>query len=369
MSHASARRGGKSAAYTYHELNEKDECNLFLSVAAYVGGLIGGIVLNMTPIYLPSVLRNAFLFKDTLYWKVLLVFIAVTALTNALCAIVRKGITRSYSGHGFVSGLIGSFLLGVGMALSQSDPLLLLVQLGTFTQSACCTAVGCLLAAITLCLTFDKFPRDKLKFKPQYLDGIKSGKIPYFVLAIPIGVACGAGAYFMETKAPFMHQGPKEFEANTIYSPHFVGAALSLVQFPLLLLFCKSIQGFCSWIGVISYPLNQLAMCTKSRRNGYVRFTGSLTSSWTILMGLGFYFGSLASGVFNLKNAFLSQEGASPLYSILGGFLMIFGALFAGGDAFSLCTGAANLHVPSVVNLLFMVTGAYSASTILGTGL
>jgi len=360
--------GNKSGVYTYHEIDDRDECNLFMSLTASVVGFVAGLVVHMYPVYLPSVLKDSFLFKDFIYYKLMISTLCVCLLINGIHSLFKKGITRSWSGTGCISGMIGALLLGSGMALSLSDPMLLFVQLATLTSSSMFTAIGCLVGALCWGLIYDLLPRDDLRIKPQYIDGICKGKVVFAAVAIPLSVATGGLLWFMEYMTYYSELTAlkKEFFRPTLfYSPYFVGLCLALLQFPLSAVFCKSLQGFCSWIATTAFPLNQASRACNMKLPGYIRFTGSLSASWSILMGIGLFFGSFAAGAFRLKNTYWVEAGPEWYYSLSGGALMIIGSIFCGGDGFTLIGGISNLHIPSYINFGMMVLGAWGTSMLL----
>eukprot|EP00915_Cephaloidophora_sp_WS-2016_P011689 GHVH01017092.1.p1 GENE.GHVH01017092.1~~GHVH01017092.1.p1 ORF type:complete len:374 (+),score=49.91 GHVH01017092.1:283-1404(+) len=357
---------GSKAVYTYHEIDDRDECNLFMSVTAALVGMGAGIVCHMTPVYLPSVLNDSFAFRNTLFWKMIFSVIAGALVFNAITSILKKGITRVWSGNGVITGIVGAIILGAGMAMSQSDPMLLFVALGTFTKSSMFTFAGALLGAMSWGFIYDLIPKEKTRLKPQYFDAMCKGKIAFFVVALPVACCFAAGAFCMDKFGKsYKSEGPLLFHASLLYSPYFVGGALALLQLPLAVFFCKSLQGFCSHLATVAFPINQIGRACNLKLPGYIRFTGSLSSSWSILMGLGIFFGSMAAGVLGLKNAYFVEEGSSMMWSVLGGFLMMIGSIYAGGDVFALSAGVANLHIPSFINLGVVVLGAFGTTKVM----
>jgi len=367
--HAAPR---KTAVYTYHEIDDRDECNVFMSLAACIIGFAAGLVIHMYPVYLPTVLSDSFIFKDFIYYKLVISVLCVGLLCNSLFSICRKGITRSWSGNGIFTGLAGAFVLGSGMALCRSDPMLLFIQLATFTPSSYWTALGALCGALSWGLIYDLIPKETLKFHPQYLDGLCKGKVVFAAIGIPLSLIAAGSLFAMEMLTNYEELELLKtdfFRPTLFYSPYFVGLCLALLQFPLTALFCKSLQGFCSWIATTAFPLNQLgkACNCNNKLPGYIRFTGSLSASWSILMGIGLFFGSFAAGAFRIKNVYWVEEGADMLPAFFGGFLMIMGAIYCGGDSFTLVSGITNLHIPAALNFGMMILGAWATTTLVKT--
>jgi len=346
------------AVYTYHEVDDREECNLFLSLSAITTGFCGAMLLHMTPVYLPSVLRENFSFHSTLLYKLLLTILTVGLLFNSLYSLMRGGITRPWSGGGLITGALGAMILGCGMALSRSDPLILFLQLGTLTWSSLYAMTGALIGAISWGLIYDLLPREQLRIKPQYIDGI-CDKTPFAAIGIPMCAVAAGSVYALEYYHSYTREGPLLFKTSLWFSPYFVGGCIALLQLPLSVFFCKSFQGFCSWISAMAFPINQLGKLCDAKLPAYIRFTGSLSTSWSLLMGIGMFFGSLSMGVFNIKNAYFIEEGPCMAMSMTGGFLMSLGAIYSGGDAFTLVNGMANLHMPSYINGCLVFLGAW----------
>jgi len=358
----------KNAVYTYHEIDDRDECNVFMSLGACIIGFAAGLVIHMYPVYLPTVLSDSFSFRDLIYYKLIISVLCIGLLCNSLFSICKKGITRTWSGNGVFTGLAGAFILGSGMALCRSDPLLLFVQLATFTPSSFTTALGALFGALCWGLLYDFIPKETLKFHPQYVDGICKGKVVFAAIGIPASFLAAGSLFVMESVTNYeeIELLRKDFFRPTLfYSPYFVGICLALLQFPLTALFCKSLQGFCSWIATTAFPLNQAARVCNLKLPGYIRFTGSLSASWSILMGIGLFFGSFAAGAFQVKNTYWVEEGAATVPAFCGGFLMIMGAIYCGGDAFTLVSGITNLHIPAALNFGMMIFGAWATTSLL----
>jgi len=346
------------AVYTYHEVDDREECNLFLSLAALFAGFGGAMLLHMTPVYLPSVLRESFSFNSTLLFKLLMTILTVGLFNNSLYSLARGGITRPWSGGGLITGALGAIILGCGMAISRSDPLLLFLQLGTLTWSSLYVMIGALAGALTWGLVYDLLPREQLRIKPQYLDGI-CPKTPFASVGLPMCLLAAVSVFLLENGHSFKREGPILFKTDMWFSPYFVGSCIALIQFPLSVFFCKSFQGFCSWIATIAFPINQLGKLCNMKLPAYIRFTGSLSTSWSLLMGIGMFFGSLSMGVFNIRNTYFVEEGSCMTMSLTGGFLMSLGAIYSGGDAFTLVNGMANLHIPSYINGCLVFLGAW----------
>jgi len=368
------RRHSKAEAkttniYSYHEIADKDECNLFMSMAALFVGLAAGLVIHMYPVYLPTVLTDSFMFEDFIFYKLIFSALTVNLLVTSCYSICRKGISRPWAGNGFFTGGIGAMIMGGGMAISKSDPLLLFVQLGTATKSSLFTAGGCLLGALCWGIIYDAIPRDNVMIKPQYIDGFCRGKVAYAAVAVPLSICCGLFLFYLESVTNYeeiMILKRKFISPNLFYSPYFVGMCLALLQFPLSAIFTKSLQGFCSWIAVVAFPLNQMCKVCGIKMPGYIRFTGSYSASWSILMGMGLFVGSVGAGAIQLKNTYWIEDGPEWYFAMTGGFLMIVGSIFCGGDAFTLVGGIANLHIPSYINFGMMLLGACGTTRLMG---
>jgi len=368
-SHSDKKIGrAKKTIYSYHEVADKDECNLFMSIAALLVGVGAGIVIHMYPVYLPTALKDSFIFRDYIFYKLIFSALTVNLFVTSLYSICRQGISRPWAGNGFFSSGIGALILGAGMALCKSDPFLLFVQLGTATESSLYTVAGCLLGALTWGMIYDAIPRDNYMIKPQYIDGFCKGKVSYSLIAMPLSLFFGVFLIYLEYLTNYEEIEiikKKPISTSVLYSPYFVGFCLALLQFPLSVIFTKSLQGFCSWIACVAFPMNQIGKMFGMRMPGYIRFTGSYSASWSILMGLGVFFGSVAAGAFQFKNAYWIEDGPEWYFAMLGGFLMIVGSIFCGGDAFTLIGGIANLHLPSYINFGMMLLGACGMSQLI----
>jgi uncharacterized protein len=297
--------------------------------------------------FLPSAITGQMVFK---VWIVLKMFISAVGMSmvtqGAMNLLLQREFDRSRGYKkkraGFLRVVVGSCVLGIGMALGGSGPTMLPAQIGGGVNTAWVTLLGMLAGGLVFS-AIDKFA-PSIFANPEgdemMTADTKFTPFRYELLAIPLGIVMlcvSVGLEFVVTQSDDearMGLGPLP------WYPTIAGSIVGLGQIPMRLIGGHGQGGSMSLMTVIGTltcgvlsPAYRLVSFAQAWQFGFV---------W-----IGTTLGSLASSQIN---DFPYPDGVPYWRAAVGGFFMLFGARVAGG-----CTcghgvsGFAELSLESAV--------------------
>jgi len=207
--------------------------------------------------------------------------------------------------------------------------------------------------------TFTKKPIESTSFftwgrlSPAYLTLDSWLGLPYWILAAVFGVVLAVVVFLLEYFMPYttelkflFDQYPRTgvFWADIAWPPYVSGIMVGLLQLPgltLLTTLIGSSSGFTMFSSMMLYFLREKNEFVKQRIADRINFFQPLYLLAAVLGGTA----AAAS-----SSSLHINDGLSLWLSLIGGFLIVFGAQFAGG-----CTsghGISGMHVLSVASML-----------------
>jgi len=324
---------------------------------------MAGFAISKTEMYIPTSIRSALQFDSESIYLVLLSFMITMLAGNIIANILDRDNRIHIGDRGLVLSVLGSLLMGIGMACAGSELLTLWVQIGTGCEAALWICIGAMSAGLTFFLVLGHIRDSSRLFREPFLDRLVSRKKNIFpfvagtVLVILLGV-CGLVNIDGVTKGPkpkIEDFVPDPRKSN--WSPYAAGCLLGLSAIPLRIFYRARLQGYCGFISLICFPVNQICCMLNIKRDSYIAYTGSFESLWVLFMGVGVSLGALLSA--SLSNDLAKIKCKDWVQPFVGGYVMMAGALLADGDLFSHLQGVADLHIPSMFNVACVSAGAF----------
>lgn len=346
--------------YPYHT----DTFVKYILVAAV--GLMFGIALEKSRVHEPTMLRNQLILKKYIYLKLFLAIVATGMFVLSLLAMLPVsrlafvrgciGFFNQFSDRGISSSLLGGLLLGSGMAIAGSCPVLVFCQVGAAVPNACYTLGGCAVGVIVYGLFKDMFHSISHPKVPESSNPWVQS--PYFVMALPIVAMFGVLVCALEILLPWdVEIKPREtdidnFLESKAWPPYVCGILIGLLQLPMLLSMNRTLAISESLSGAMSLfalgPLAKFApkMCGSRTRN---------SEKWQILFALAIIVGAYLSS--QMSRTFSSVKGVPPSYAFTGGLLFMLGTEIAGGGT---CEhGFTGWSFLSIISFLLMSTSFF----------
>ena len=332
---------------------------LQITVTTVCMGLVFGSTFAKSHVFEPLIIRKQFIFTNFIMLKMFLAAMGTGALCLAVlsrtctkqfddCRRAWESVTRT---RGWLTGTItGTFVLGMGMAIAGACPGMVLSQVGSGVENSGLTVAGGLLGALIYGLLQQRIEVYWLRRGPQgptkfvYFD--KFINKPYHLFATSLGVGCILFAIILEILVDWRKDLPERLQSalasdicdpssfNPLLCPALPSSAcgilLGLLQIPAVLVigtFLGSATSYqvCSSVWAIPFA--------KSVRKNFpyiASFASPSVAKWWQLGYCGF---AIIGSFFweSLVGDFGKSPGVTPASSILGGFLMIFGARMAAG--------------------------------------
>jgi len=371
---------------------------LLIAVTTVLMGLIFGSTFAKSHVFEPLIIRKQFIFANFIMLKMFLAAMGTGALCLAVlsrtsrkqfdaCRTAWESVART---RGWLTGTVtGTFVLGMGMAIAGACPGMVLSQVGSGVPNSGLTVAGGLLGALTYGLLQHRIEVQWLQKGPQgptkfvYFDNLI--KKPYHIFAIILGVACIFFAAALEFLVDWRKDLPERLQStlasdvcdpssfNPILCPalpsSICGVVLGILQIPAVLIvgtFLGSATSYQVCSSVWAIPFRSAI----NKNFPYIAsFASPSVSKWWQLGYCGFaILGSFFWEI--LVEDFGKAPGVSTASSIIGGFLMIFGARMAAG-----CTsghgisGCAIGMIQSFIGVPAMFAGGIIVGVIWNFGL
>jgi uncharacterized membrane protein YedE/YeeE len=266
--------------------------------------------------------------------------------------------------------LIGSTLLGIGMAVSGACPGTVAAQLGAGVYEAIFTVIGAMIGGTVFMLSESALDSPKKADPTATLE--KRWKLPYATVALPLSAALGAFVYVLEKIRPWTSENRVALAAvgmsaatpfslsNQIWPPYVAGALIGLLQLFNVQLLTHNIGCSSSYMTVLAQAAYNLV---PESLHKHIHLALQKRSGLSNLMQPTFVAGAiLGSYLAGSAIHIASPLFTSPIRSFLGGTLLIFGARVANG-----CTsghgisGFSNLNWRSFLAVGGMFIGAFAA--------
>lgn len=324
-------------------------------------GAAFGLLVRSSGVYSPTAIRGQMIFHYNIMFKMFmgglcgsaLAFVVLQRLHPERFDKVRE--TKGFGDKGALAAVVGGMIQGVGMTLSGSCPGMIYAQLGAGSATAPIVMLGGMAGAAAYALLHpyikplldsDFVHTLEGKFESMHLDRVLFGgryaESALGLAAVAVAVASGFEYLFPSPEIP-------GYDLNPILAGTLVGS----LQLPLFLV-VDSFLGMSSGYSVLSSQALRLlpdnCLCEHTYMRGFV----SSKSVWQVVFGLGVALGAFL--VPQVMPGVPSPSEVPPAQSLLGGFLLVFGARLVGGCASGHgLTGLPSLHVVSwlVVPALF----------------
>ena len=298
-----------------------------------------------------------------------LVFAAVALLVPGGCAALAAARAWAFAGRrGPRAAALGGMVLGAGMALAGACPGTVLVQVGTGVRGSALTAVGALGGALAYALlepdvlvragvlgagaraprpTWDALLRVPFPAAAAVLAAVLSGAA--WALVRRVGTLGGA--------APSLALGAGAWPAWE------AGVAAGLLQAPMLLVAHETLGASRAYVTVVANVLAYLFparvrgnSCLAAAQHGTANHAQVL---FVFCACVGAFLSCVLAGPAAVAAAAVAApRGFAPLSSLVGGFLVVFGARLAGGCPAGMgLSGNGLLAVNGLVTTVFMFVG------------
>lgn len=342
-------------------------------IKSLILGFLFGFVLEKSKVYDPLIIKDQLIFKRFIMLKM---FFSALAASTLVIFFYRNTFLTAYSkiyetvrdqlkARSTLSLIGGGVILGFGMAIAGSCPGMIFVQLGAGVTTAYFTLFGGFIGAFIHGIFYDTLnnlnkpnPKasqtiyDMLKVKPN-------------TLHVAIGTSLMLSVTLLELLFPWrsdlkidIYENSYGLTAKTwppIYAGIFLGS-LQLISFVLL----KRILGNSPPFTIVAShllkndQLDKFVYMKKWRFGNWDRMT----------MAIGVFLGSLVSA--NLSGVYGKTSGVSVMNSLIGGFMLVFGARFADGcNTGHGISGTSNLFFGSSIAMISMFAGAIGLSIFL----
>ncbi|KAK8793422.1 hypothetical protein WA158_004781 [Blastocystis sp. Blastoise] len=334
-------------------------------------GIIFGYAMQKARIYDPSVIRNQMDFSQFVMLKVFLTAAVTSAIVffilynikntkeNVISAQVNMG---GIGRRGLMPVVLGGFLLGSGLYLSGTCPGMVWVELGSFVKSSIFTLLGTFVGTFIYAnfTAIEKYVVNEKKPIPAMIMDVvhcSYNTCALIFITLLISIIIAVEYYF-----PWRSELPISFFSSysltsPFWPPIMTGIAVGLLQFPLL-----SMGKFLGTSASFMTILAQLYDKTPSLKS-------MKTNYWQVVLVFGIFLGSFLSYYLTYSiygSHYLSAPSLSPLYSFIGGILLLIGA-----KMMRACTSGQGLSgmplmcFPSMIATCFIFVGGITSSLLL----
>lgn len=316
-------------------------------IVSAICGLCFGFILEKARVFEPKAIREQFVFEMFIMLKTFLAAVAAAQLCFAMLSVIppMKGkfeqaveeYTSCFQEKSLLTSAFGAFVLGVGMALSGSCPAMVLVQVGTWVPNAIFSLLGCLLGALVygmIAPILHRITRPKKQLKNHSVGA--TFKLPFIALALPMALALAVVVFLLEWFWPWTKDtkdlGKSNLTFDNVFTvvswpPYASGILLGLIELPIVIFVQDTIGGSSAYVTVVSQwvvteKLQEYFPYLASKRQGVGNW-------WQVFLVSGAVIGGLISA--SASDTLAKAYGVPVYMGFIGGFLMIFGARFAGG--------------------------------------
>lgn len=354
---------------------------------AAVMGLTFGAAFSKARVFEPMVVRGQLLFKSFIMLKMFMSAVG----TSTLCFVIinktsvkprfKESREKRCTSRGLGTTVIGAFILGIGLALAGACPSMVPSQVGAATTHSGYTIIGAIVGALFFEFTdpiikpvMNRFCGPKLKL--EYLDQFLG--ISYTICGLMLVCCAFAAAVLFEVFFPWEEElyrpleddcSLKHFWNCYAWPPAIAGVMVGILQIPVFLLMSNTLGSSTAYVAVCSawvylLPANWRRPFDYARRFAFP----TPDTHWQLFFVL---FAMLGCFLTELRHGMLgTAESLSIAYSIVGGFLFIFGARMAGGcTAGHGVSGMALLSIHSIAAVAAMFGGGIATSYLIFAGI
>jgi uncharacterized membrane protein YedE/YeeE len=371
-----------------------------MSIAIYglLQGLVFGVALEKSKVYVPELIRQQMLFTKFTMLKVFLVGTIVGMVAIALmehfkiskrkvkpCQALGLGI---FGGMG--ANIFGGTLLGIGMTLTGACPGTVLAQIGAGVPNALIVYVGGIVGAFI-------FGYLQKSLKKSSGDGfMKTGSNSTvdsamgaqhlnvtLIASIILGFVVTLVEYYNSWRgdlSSILAEDMSRLEQQPditlslsapAWNPIVAGVVIGLLQIPAFLAIKSAIGTSTSYVTIAGYISNLVDPNSALSAPYLNKYMGSAGNIWQVVMVFGVTIGAYISSTLGAVNI-VHQDGlgdTSPITAFFGGMVLVVGSRIAGG-----CTsghgisGMAQLGIASIVTTMFMFVGGIGSAVFFYAG-
>jgi uncharacterized membrane protein YedE/YeeE len=349
--------------------------NILIKNAIVVSaGVVFGFTFERALVHIPTSITQQFVFAR---WIMMKFFLSAMA-TSFVVMIFSKATSSHFEKarnkrppQSTASIVLGSLLVGVGMAISGTCPGTAFVQVGAGIPNAIYTILGALTGGLAFSYAFEHL---KAFMFPPKLQGTKIEdllKMSFAQTALSIVMVLGLMLALMEYFVPWKSEvkaiqeayGPST-TALAAWSPIVSGMIVGLLQFPTIEI-CDSPLGCSSSYMTVISEVTRMIDWIIPRPAILNNFTGGLNKYWQLPYMAGVMLGGYMSSLSN-NPLTLPLHEFSVLDSFFGGFLVIFGSRLASGCPMGHgISGMAMLVANSAIAVAAIFAGAIGTSIML----
>lgn len=255
----------------------------------------------------------------------------------------RKWVFNGY--RGVPAAVVGGLIIGVGLALSGACPGSTPIQFGAGVQWAGITLIGAFLGAMFFGFVEPRFLKPTGFLNSCCMAGRGPSLDTYFgihftKLTWSIGLALVAVAGLFEHLFPWRTELANEgmivpADSSVIspvavaWPPMMAGLVIGLLQIPLLWFAGETLGASRSYVTVWANAAHAIAPAAVDK-NTYLSGARTGLGNWSQTLFVAFsVLGSFLAA--SLGSGYGTALGFSQMRSLIGGFLLVFGARFAGG--------------------------------------
>ncbi|KAL4216604.1 hypothetical protein ACF0H5_024327 [Mactra antiquata] len=182
---------------------------LFCLVTTVICGLLFGFCLGKGRVFEPKSIRDQFVFESFIMLKIFLSAVCTGQLVFCIISMIPQtkhvynDIVEEYlscfESKGIVTTVLGSVILGTGMALAGACPGVVLAQVGAWVPNSIFTFLGCLIGALSYGLVapvIEKYTAPNKPFKNHTIH--KTLNWPYIVLSLPMAMMLFVCVFVLE---------------------------------------------------------------------------------------------------------------------------------------------------------------------------
>lgn len=335
---------------------------ILIGCTVFICGEIFGFVIEKGRVFEPSVVCDQMLMKRFVMLKMFLSAVisgmfcmsvmSMLPFTRQKFLNARQTLVNDLQGKGYLTVMLGGFILGIGMALGGTCPGVVFAQLGTGSQNAVYTLLGTLAGALlygVLEPTLMSLTKPNKPVKYQFLFHVLGS--PYHTTAIPVAAILSVIVFTLEIAYPWDTE-VKDSESTSMWKasswpPFFTGFIVGSLEVPLILIVGGLLGASSSYCTVTAQVLVTDKM--KQKVPYLVKFKSGLSNWWQVVFVVAAIHGASSSS--QLSGTYGTIEGQSVLMSFCGGVLIIVGARLAEG-----CTSGHGISGMGLLNSLSIVT-------------
>eukprot|EP01006_Ploeotia_vitrea_P057518 TRINITY_DN68183_c5_g9_i1.p1 TRINITY_DN68183_c5_g9~~TRINITY_DN68183_c5_g9_i1.p1 ORF type:complete len:442 (-),score=38.94 TRINITY_DN68183_c5_g9_i1:267-1463(-) len=343
-------------------------------------GCVFGIALEKSGVYRPEIILDQFIFTKWTMFKTFMTAVATSVFVQAFLSTIGVWkpafrATRSEfvcgdcscgNVRGVASTVVGSTILGIGMAFGGSCPGTVFAQLGAGMWEAWMTILGGLLAAICYGWFAPKLNAFIywLPIKYSTVDSLLG--VRYWMVAIPLFLVVGGIVALIESQRYWLVDTPNptnkdvSFLREDYWPPEVGGAMIGLLQLPAITFVVATLGSSSSFMVLVTAFLRCFCRVEVQDKAGFKPFAGA-TWWWQVVYLIGAVGGSCLSAT--TAGHYGEVKALAWWQHFIGGILIITGSRLAGG-----CTsghgisGVSQLVTNSMIAVPFIFGGGIATA-------